>query len=85
MTTLNEMIEIVKAENPSLKTGSEELGYVELNDDDYNATIESWANARLEQEAKDLELAQAKEAKDAAIAKLSALGLDLDDLKSLGF
>lgn len=29
--------------------------------------------------------AEAKAAKDAAIAKLAALGLDLDDLKSLGF
>jgi len=29
--------------------------------------------------------AEAKAAKDAAIAKLVALGLDLDDLKSLGF
>ena len=29
--------------------------------------------------------AEAKEAKEAAMAKLAALGLDLDDLKSLGF
>ena len=85
MTTLKEMIEIIKTENPSLKTGSDELGYVELSKDEYNATIESWAEARLKKEAKDLELAKAKEAKDAAIAKLAALGLDVDDLKSLGF
>lgn len=82
MTTLNEMIEIIKIENPVLKRGNDEDGYVELDKDEYAATIKSWAEARLDQETKE---AKAQASKEIAIAKLAALGLDLDDLKSLGF
>jgi hypothetical protein len=38
-----------------------------------------------EKAAKATAIAEAEAAKDSALAKLSALGLDLDDLKALGF
>jgi hypothetical protein len=82
MTTLNEMIAILKAENPNgLKIGDDLQGYTQLTDDEYNAKIEIWANARI---AKETAKAEAEAAKEAAQAKLAALGLSVEDLKALG-
>lgn len=81
MTTKAEMIEIIKAENPTLKVGTEESGYTELTGADYDAQIEEWADNRLAKEAK---IAEAEAKKAAAEAKLAALGLTADDLKALG-
>ena len=80
MTTLNEMIEIIKAENPSLRIGDDETGYTDLSAAEYDATITEWAENRLAKEAKvaaDLAEAEALEqAKLDAIDKLTALGID---------
>lgn len=82
MTTLNEMIEIVRAENPNgLRTGNTETGDRDLTADEYEATIANWAQARLDKQNKK---AEADAAKAAAEAKLAALGLTADDLKALG-
>ena len=82
MTTKNEMIEIIRAENPNgLRTGSDETGYVVLSNAEYEAKIAEWAEARL---AKESAKAETESAKAAAQAKLAALGLTADDLKALG-
>ena len=82
MTTKNEMIAIIKAENPNgLQVGNEEQGYTQLIADEYEQEIERMAAIRLEEEA---EQKQIKEAKELAQAKLAALGLTADDLKALG-
>jgi hypothetical protein len=82
MTTLNEVIEIIRAENPDgIRVGSDEAGYTELNAVEYEAKIEEWAIARLDKLSK---LAEAETAKVAAQTKLAALGLTADDLKALG-
>lgn len=76
MTTKSELIAAIKAENSTLRTGSDEFGYVELSAKEYEATIEEWATSRLEQAA---ELAEAKAlaiAKADAVDKLTALGID---------
>ena len=81
MKTKTEIIAELKLENPTLKIGSDETGYVDLAVAEYEATIAKWADnmlANLEEEAK------AKAAKAAAEAKLAALGLTADDLKALG-
>lgn len=78
--TLEGMIEIIKAENPTLQVGNDEDGYTELSKADYEKTILEWANARLNK----IQREQAKiDAKAAAEAKLAALGLSPDDLKVL--
>jgi hypothetical protein len=84
MTTKEEMIAIIKAENPTLRAGSDEYGYVELTPAEYEATVEEWAVARLAKAEKlaAAEIAQASKA--AAEAKLAALGLTAEDLKALG-
>lgn len=49
------------------------------------AELADYENAQIEAEEIATKQAQAKAAKETAFAKLSALGLDLDDLKALGF
>jgi hypothetical protein len=89
MTTLNEMIEIIKAENPNgLRSGNDADGYVDFTPAEYEATIAEWAENRLAKQAKiaaeKIKEEEAKAAKEAAEAKLEALGLTADDLKALG-
>ena len=80
MTTLNEMIEIIKAETPTLQIGDDEQGYTQLSASEYEAQIAQWAENRLAKEAKiAAELAEAEAvaaAKLDAIEKLTALGID---------
>lgn len=82
MTTLNEMIEIIKAENPNgLRVGDDEQGYRDLTSEQYSEQVTEWATNRL---AKLTAQEEAEAAKIAATAKLAALGLTPDDLKALG-
>ena len=89
MTTLNEMIEIIKAENPNgLRVGDDEAGYTDLTPAEYETQVAEWAQNRLDKQAKiaakEAEAEQAKIDKANATAKLKALGLTTDDLKALG-
>ena len=71
MTTLNQMIEIIKAENPDgLRTGSEEEGYTDLTPIQYEEQILEWANNRLAKEAKAELIAETALAKEALLIKL---------------
>lgn len=76
MTTLNEMIETIKAENPTIQIGDDEAGYTQLTGADYEAQIADWANGRLDKLARLAEKEAAKSAKIEAINKLTALGID---------
>ena len=77
MTTLNEMIKIIEAENPNgLRVGNDEAGYTDLTPAEYEAQIAEWAQGRLDKEAKLAEAEAAAEAKLDAIDKLTALGID---------
>jgi hypothetical protein len=82
--TKNDKIVALKEEFPTLKVGSDETGYTEMDADEYEATIAQWADVELAKDAKaEAEKAQIA-AKIAATAKLAALGLTTDDLKALG-
>jgi len=81
MTTLNEMIAIIKAENPTIQLGDDEQGYTPITGADYEAQILDWAEARF---AKLTAKEKAEADKASAQSKLSALGLTDDDLKVLG-
>jgi hypothetical protein len=84
MATRAEIIANFKKEYPTLKVGSDEIGYTDLSKEDYEATINQWADNAIA-EAELGEQQSAKEAaKAAAQAKLAALGLTTDDLKALG-
>ena len=62
MTTLAEMINTIKAENPTLRTGSDQDGYTEITGAEYDAIIEQWATNRLAKETASIEAAAAKAA-----------------------
>jgi hypothetical protein len=82
--TKNEKIAALKKEFPTLKVGSDETGYTQLDAGEYEAIISQWADVELEKEAKaEAEKAEIA-AKEAAQAKLQALGLTTEDLKALG-
>jgi len=66
MTTKEEMIEIIKAENPTLQVGDDERGYTQLSDDEYNIVISEWADARIEKEIKKAEAEAQAAAEEAA-------------------
>jgi hypothetical protein len=87
MTTKKEMIEIIKAENPTLQIGDDEKGYTQLSADEYDAVINEWANVRLAKEKIQAELeaaaleAETKEAERKAI--FERLGLTADEAQLL--
>ena len=66
MTTKEEMIEIIKAENLTLQVGDDERGYTQLSDDEYNIVINEWADARIEKEIKKAEAEAQAAAEEAA-------------------
>jgi hypothetical protein len=76
MTSLNEMIAIIKAENPTIQVGDDEAGYTGLTGAEYEAQVADWAAGRLDKLAKLAEIEAAKLAKIEAINKLTALGID---------
>jgi hypothetical protein len=85
--TKNEIIAKLKNEYPIL-TKQIDQEVITLSENEYEITISSWAEAKL-QEIKDNELyaeieKQAEAKRQAAEAKLAALGLEPDDLKALG-
>jgi hypothetical protein len=84
MATREEIIADFKKDYPTLKTGSEEVGYTDLSPEDYEATINLWADNAIAAAQLAEEEAAKEAAKEAAQAKLAALGLTTEDLKALG-
>ena len=82
MTTLNDMIEIIRAENPGgLRIGNTDTGEKDLTAEEYETTITEWAQSRLDKQNK---IAAETAAKESGQEKLAALGLTADELKALG-
>lgn len=76
MTTLNEMIDIIKAENPTIRIGDDDAGYTELTSTEYEAQVAEWAANRLAKETQIAEAEAVAQAKLEAVEKLTALGID---------
>lgn len=68
--TLNQIKEQLKSEYPTLKSGSEEIGYTELSTQEYEATINAWAEAAYAEEVKAQEAEAQAEAKAALLDRL---------------
>ena len=80
MTTKKEMIEIIKAENPTLRVGDDDSGYIELSPTEYEAIIADWAEARLaKQEAKS----KAEAERQIKIDAYNKLGLTEEEIEAL--
>jgi len=83
MTTKNELIAQCKAQNPkmiSIVNGAE----IELVGAEYDKACQEWAEMRLQQIAKEQADVKAAADKEAAAAKLIALGLTETDLIAMG-
>jgi hypothetical protein len=80
MTTKTEKIAALKLEYPTIKTGSDEHGYTDLSQTDYETTLSEWADNMLADEAKAQAEAQAVIDKAALLAKL---GITADEAKLL--
>ena len=78
--TKEQIIADLKAKHPTLTYGINDEVF-EMSSEQYEETINSWADAAI---AKEQAIAAAATAKEAAEAKLAALGLTADDLKALG-
>ena len=81
MTTIAEMIEVIKTENPNgLRIGDEENGYTDLTAEEYEAQIAQYAENRLAKltriAAEEAEAEALAKAKLDAIDKFTALGID---------
>ena len=74
------MISLLKKEFPTLQLGDDEKGYTELSAQEYETTIDQWADARLAKEAAVTE-AQAKAQAKAEL--LERLGITADEAKLL--
>jgi hypothetical protein len=80
MNTKLEIIAKLKAEYPTLKTGSEEVGYIQLEAKEYEATIAKWAEVELEMQAKEAAAVKAETDKEALLARI---GITADEAKLL--
>ncbi len=80
MTTKNEMIKIIKAENPTLQIGDDDKGYTTLSAEEYEATIAEWADARL---AKLQAKADAEALRQTKINAYQKLGLNEAEIEAL--
>lgn len=76
MTTKTELIAELKNNYPTLRSGSEEDGYVELSAEKYEATIEEWADNKLI-ELNEIAVQESKAAAKAAL--LAKLGITEDE------
>ena len=76
MTTKTELIAELKNNYPTLRSGSEEDGYVELSAEKYEATIEEWADNKLI-ELNEIAVQESKVAAKAAL--LAKLGITEDE------
>jgi hypothetical protein len=68
--TKNQLVAQLKKDNPILREGSEEQGYVELSAEEYDARISEWADNILAKEAAEAAKAEAVAAKAALLEKL---------------
>ena len=67
MTTKENKIAELKAEHPTIRIGSDEIGYTQLNDAEYEAMVAEWADNAL---IKETQKAEALATKQALLDKL---------------
>jgi hypothetical protein len=81
MTTKNEMLKIIKLENPDgLRIGDEENGYTQLSDDEAEIVFNQWADARLAKEQAKSEAELARQVKISAYEKLGLTEAEIEAL-----
>jgi hypothetical protein len=77
MTTKAQIVARLKSEYSTLRTGDDERGYTQLTSEEYEDTIQMWAENEVLAEAQALAAAEAKQ------ALLTKLGITEDEAKLL--
>ena len=77
---LDEIKQELLTANPTLKRGSDETGYEDITGEEYQATIQSWAEAAY---AKELKAQEAEAQAEAKTALLDRLGISEAEAKLL--
>jgi hypothetical protein len=80
MKTKQEIIDLLKIENPVLRVGNDNDGYTELSADEYEAIIVERADAIL---AKEQATAEAKTLREFKISAYEKLGLSASEIAAL--
>ena len=80
MISKSEMIEIIKAENPTLRVGDEDNGYTQLSTEEYEAQINEWADARLTKEQAKIDAEALLQSKISAYEKLGLTEAEIEAL-----
>jgi hypothetical protein len=80
MKTKEQLIAELKTEFPTLQTGNDQDGYVQLSADEYDATISEWADVRLAQAKAE---ADAELKAQAKAVLLERLGLTQEEFNTL--
>ena len=78
--TKAQRIAALKLEYPTIRVGSEETGYTELDEKEYADMINSWAESAI---AKEAEAAYELEKENARLAILEKLGVTSDEVDLL--
>lgn len=80
MTTKAQYIAQARAANPQPQHVTINGEQIELTDDEYEASLEAWAEMRV---AQDKHVAETETARESALDKLKALGLTDAEIKAL--
>jgi len=80
MTKKQEIIELLKAEFPTLQIGGDDVGYTQLSDEAYEAIIGEWADSKL---AKQQAKAEAEALRQSKISAYEKLGLTQAEIEAL--
>jgi hypothetical protein len=83
MTNKNDYIEQARKANPAPQFADVNGDRVQLTNEQYEASLEAWAQMQLEQDAVEAQRQAAAAAKESARAKLSALGLTDKEIAAL--
>lgn len=80
MKTRAQIIQELKLQFPTLKLGDDDAGYTDLSSEEYEATIEQWADAKLAKETAKLEAEQLRQTKISAYQKLGLSEAEIEAL-----
>lgn len=84
MKTKAEIISALKLEYPTIRRGSDETGYTEFTPEEYEATIEQWADLEIAKaQAEADEIAAKAEAEAKRQVLLNRLGITADEARLL--
>lgn len=83
MTTKQQYVAQARTANPQPQYRTENGERIELTDDEYESSLEAWADMKIQQDAAETAEQAAIAAKESAKAKLAALGLTEAEVNAL--